>query len=306
MIKTEMLRAFAEVARARNLVDGSRTLGRTPSAVSMTLKSLEQHLGQRLFETDRKNRLTPLGAFVLEMAQRELAHFAQTVKAIEDFADGSSGEVRIASVPSFAAAELPAIAQAFLDRYPTVRLDIHDMDTATILRELEGERVDLGIVSDAREHPDLRRISLVRDAFGLISRVDDPIMQRQRITWNDLSDAPFITSPLFERFAAPALKGAMSGARLRVHDTTTLIGMVRAKLGVTVLPELVIRNTAPGLAFTRLEDPVVWREIQLVLRLRDTPSPATAAFADFVAGSCRASANHCGLGGEIGFQEASD
>jgi DNA-binding transcriptional LysR family regulator len=258
----------------------------------MTLKSLEQHFGQRLFETDRKNRLTPLGAFVLEMAERELAHFTRTVKAVEDFANARSGEVSIASVPSFAVTELPAVARAFLESHSKVRLDIHDMDSATILRELERERIDLGIVSDAREHPDLRRISLGKDPFGLISRTDDPLMQRDRITWDDLSDTPFITNPLFERFAAPALKAAIAGARLRVHDTTTLIGMVRANLGVTVLPELVIRNAAPGLAFTRLVDPVVWRELHLVLRLRDTPSPATAAFADFVASSCQANAIH--------------
>lgn len=285
MIKTEMFRAFAEVARAGNLLDGARALGRTPSAVSMTLKSLEEHLGQPLFETDRKNRLTSLGAFVLDMAERELVHFARTVKAVEDFAGAASGEVRIAAVPSFAGAELPALTLSFLERHPKVRLEIHDMDSATILRELERERIDLGVVSDAREHPDLRRISLGSDAFGLITRADDPMLERERITWDDLSDLPFITNPLCERIAAPALRGAISCARLRVHNTTTLIGMVRARLGVTVLPELVSRNAAPGLAFTRLEGPVVWRDLHLLLRLRDTPSPATTAFADFIAAS---------------------
>ena len=282
MIKTEMFRAFAEVARAGSLVDGARALGRTPSAVSMTLKSLEEHLGQPLFETDRKNRLTPLGAFVLDMAERELAHYARTVKAVEDFAGARSGEVRIAAVPSYAGAELPAVALAFLGRHPKVRLDIHDLDSASILRELERERVDLGIVSDAREHPDLRRIYLGSDAFGLITRADDPLREQKRVTWDEISTVSLITNPLCERIDVPNLRDAISAARLRVHNTTTLIGMVRAGLGVTVLPELVTRNAAPGLAFTRLEEPVIWRELHLLLRLRDTPSPATAAFAEFV------------------------
>lgn len=283
MIKTEMLRAFAEVARAGNLLDGARAFGRTPSAVSMTLKSLEEHLGQPLFETERKNRLTPLGAFVLEMAERELEHFARTVKVVEDFAGAGSGEVRVAAVPSYAGGELPAIALAFLRRYPKVRLDIHDLDSASILRELERERIDLGIVSDAQEDPNLRRISLGSDAYGLVLRTDDALAHRDRITWDDLVGAPFITNPLCERIEASKLQAAISAARLRVHNTTTLIGMVRAGLGVTVLPELVIRNAVPGLAFTRLEDPVVWRELHLLLRVRDTPSPVTAAFARFVA-----------------------
>lgn len=281
MIKTDMLRAFAEVARAGSLVDGARALGRTPSAVSMTLKSLEEHLGQPLFESERKSRLTPLGAYVLEMAERELAHFARTLKAVEDFAGARSGEVRIAAVPSYASATLPAIVLAFMRRHPEVRLDIHDLDSASILRELERERIDLGIVSDGHEHPELRRISLGSDPFGLITRADDPLTERGRVTWGDMSDVPLITNTLCERIAIPDLQEAILAANLRVHNTTTLIAMVRARLGVTVLPELVTQNAAPGLAFTRLEEPVVWREQHLLLRL-DTPSPATAAFADFV------------------------
>lgn len=45
-------------------------MGRSPSPLSMTRKQLEEHLGQRLFETERKNRLTPLGKQVFELAQQ--------------------------------------------------------------------------------------------------------------------------------------------------------------------------------------------------------------------------------------------
>ena len=61
MIKLEMLRCFGAVAQAGNLGDAAVRLGKTQSALSMTLKQLEEHLGERLFETERKNRLTPLG-----------------------------------------------------------------------------------------------------------------------------------------------------------------------------------------------------------------------------------------------------
>lgn len=59
-IKIEMLRCFATVAQTGNLAEAAAYLGRTQSAVSMTLKQLEENLGQRLFKSDRKNRLTPL------------------------------------------------------------------------------------------------------------------------------------------------------------------------------------------------------------------------------------------------------
>ena len=57
-----MLRCFATVARSGNLADAGDKLGRTPSAVSMMLKQFEEHLGAPLFESERKSKLTALGA----------------------------------------------------------------------------------------------------------------------------------------------------------------------------------------------------------------------------------------------------
>ena len=69
-IKLEMLRVFRTVAEQGTLTGASAVFGRTPSAVSMMLKQLEDHIGAPLFETDRKNRLTPLGQLVLEESSR--------------------------------------------------------------------------------------------------------------------------------------------------------------------------------------------------------------------------------------------
>ena len=282
MLKTSMLRAFVAVARAGNLVDGASAIGRTPSAVSMTLKSIEDHLGRPLFEGGRKNRLTPLGVFTLDMAERELQHFARTVGAVEDFAGARRGEVRIAAVPSYASAALPGIALGFQKLHPHVRLDIRDMDSASILRALDREHVDLGIVSDARHQPEYERNRLGADPFGLVVRSDAAYSAEPALNWNSLPNAPLIANPLCERIDAPALQDALANASLRVHNTMTLLAMVRAGLGVTILPKMVIGAATHGLAFVPIEGPLVRRELHLLTRVRDTPSPATAAFKTFL------------------------
>ena len=282
MIKTEMLRVFVEVARAGNLVSAAEVLGRAPSAVSMTLKQLEAHLGQPLFESERKSRLTALGAYVFEMANRELAHFDRTVTALTDFASARSGEVRIAVVPSFAMTVLPELVLAFTAASPNVHLDIRDMDSASIQRELDRERIDLGIVSDARQSPEIRLVRLASDRFGVVMRADHPLAGHRKLSWQAIAGTDLIANPLCERIDDPALHTALAHARLRVHNTTTLLAMVGAGLGVTVLPELVCRHAGPQIAFRELASPVAARRIDLVSRTRDTPSPATTAFADFV------------------------
>lgn len=282
MIKTEMLRVFVEVARAGNLVSAAETLGRAPSAVSMTLKQLETHLGQPLFESGRKSRLTALGAYVFEMANRELAHFDRTIAALTDFASARSGEVRIAVVPSFAMTILPDLVLQFTADSPNVRLDIHDMDSASILRELDRERIDLGIVSDARQSAEVRLTQLASDRFGVVMRSDNPLAECKKPLWPALAGSDLIANPLCERIDDARLHAALANARLRVHNTTTLLAMVRAGLGVTVLPELVCRQADAQITFRALEDPVASRRIDLISRARDTPSPATASFAAFV------------------------
>ena len=136
MIKMEMLRCFVTVARSGNLGDAAETLGRTPSAVSMMLKQFEEHLGHPLFQSDRKNKLTPLGRFAFDEACREVAHFERTIAVISNFAKAKSGLVRMAAVPSVAGSILPIAINRFLSANPDVTLDVRDMDSASIHREL--------------------------------------------------------------------------------------------------------------------------------------------------------------------------
>lgn len=165
---------------------------------------------------------------------------------------------------------------------PNVRLDIHDMDSASIQRELDRERIDLGIVSDARQSSEVRLVELASDRFGVVMRSDHRLAEHKKVSWRAIAGADLIANPLCERIDEPRLHAALAGARLRVHNTTTLLAMVRAGLGVTVLPELVCRQADSQITFRELASPVAARRIDLISRARDTPSPATASFAEFV------------------------
>ncbi len=74
-IKIEMLRCFCTVAQTGNLAEAADRLGRTQSAVSMTLKQLEDHLGKKLFEGERKTHLSPLGRQVFDLALKQVRQF---------------------------------------------------------------------------------------------------------------------------------------------------------------------------------------------------------------------------------------
>ena len=123
-IKIEMLRCFSVVAQTGNLADAAMRLGRTQSALSMTLKQLEEHLGQRLFEGERKSNLTPIGEEIFELARQQLRRFDETVDAIESTANAPLGLLRAASVPSVASLVFPSAIEELVQRHPGVKVEV--------------------------------------------------------------------------------------------------------------------------------------------------------------------------------------
>jgi DNA-binding transcriptional LysR family regulator len=140
-IKLDMLRIFIVVARVGRLADAADIMGRTPSALSMSLKQLEDHLGEPLFETDRKNRLTALGEFVLRQADQEVQQFDKMISEIEGFARAKRGKVRIAAVPSVAATIMPIVMARHLKECPDVAIDLRDMESRSVDTERLHDRV---------------------------------------------------------------------------------------------------------------------------------------------------------------------
>jgi len=274
-----MLRCFATVATSGNLTDAADKLGRTPSAVSMMLKQFENQLGGQLFETDRKSKLTALGNFVLQESQRELEHFERTIRAMESFARSESGYVRVAAVPSVAVAVLPHVVESFLQDSPGVSIDIRDMDSNSVLRELKRERVDLGIATGLGAGTDIQTDELFSDVFGLVCRTDHPLAnEKSPLSWDAIASHTFIGNGLSAHIAHPDFKRILSEAKLMVHNTTSLLAMIRVGIGVTVLPRLAIGRAERELVFVPLADKEARRRIEILRRANSSLSPATASF----------------------------
>ncbi|WP_350333563.1 LysR family transcriptional regulator [Coralliovum pocilloporae] len=278
-IKLDMLRCFVQVAETGRLADAADRLGRTPSAISMTLKQLEAHLGAPLFESDRKSRLTPLGRLTLQEARRGVIHFDEVVHAIERQAKSETGLVRIATVPSAAEALLPQAVARFRETHPDVLVDIRDMDSRSVINELEQDRADLGIASGIIKRPGLMQRGLLNDAFGVICRRDHPLARDwAMLTWADMQDFPLIANALCSQIDDPDFQAILTRSTLTVHNTTSLLAMVRNGLGITVLPELVISPEDTILTFLPIANSTIRRDLTLLKRSGERLSPAAEAF----------------------------
>jgi LysR family carnitine catabolism transcriptional activator len=266
-IKIEMLRCFSIVAQTGNLSDAAALLGRTQSAISMTLKQLEEHLGQRLFESDRKNRLTTLGEQVFELAQIELRQFDETIRAIETSASSPQGLIRIVSVPSVASVVFPVIVKEFTHRWPWINIELRDADSTQIVDIMMKGQADIGIASSQPSMNGILQSPLFSDPFGLICSVNHPLAQQKPApTLRQVLSANFVRNDLCLSIGDSYFQAATANAKLTARNTLSLISLVQSETWVTILPQAVSKISPSGLVFRQISDMPYQRHVNLLLR----------------------------------------
>lgn len=282
-IKLEMLRVFRTVAEKGSLAGAAEVLGRTPSAISMTLAQLEAEIGAPLFEADRKNKLSPLGLLVLNESSRATDSFTRSIDAIRRHAASLAGTVRIAAVPSAVSTVLPPVIARFRAERPDVRLEISDIDSERVRRRVRLDEADIGIISAASQDG-ADGVAILQDDLGIVCRADGAIAARAATaeapswTWLELED--LIANPLCALVADEAVARAVDACNLEARNTTALLSFVRAGLGATILPESAIDSTQDDLAFVVPADPRTRRELRKIARAERRFSPAVARFWD--------------------------
>ena len=204
MIKVEHLRVFVAVAEAGELQQAAAHLGRTPAALSMTLKQLEDELGGSLFENERKGRLTPLGQFALEQSRPVVSLCANAVNEMRHFAMGRSGLVQVAAVPSAAALLLPKTLRRLRTQRPDVRVQLRDIDSSAVIKAVLEESVDVGIATVVGNQPDLSVSTLLLDPFVWVCPPGHPLTKlRRNVRWEDIEPDDFIANGLCAGLGVP-------------------------------------------------------------------------------------------------------
>ena len=261
MLRPEALRVFVTVADCGNIRDAAARLYRTQSAVSMTLKQVEDHLGAPLFQSDRKHSLTDLGSFVLGVARVMLRDQDQALEMISDYAAGISGRLRIASVPSVATRLLPDILSRFLAARPMAVVDLVDTDSPEVRRLVATGQAELGIAS-ADTGDGLMAQTLFDDALMLVCPTGSALAAATGpLDWQDLSGSAMILNETTRGIQAPGFQAIAARAQMQVRNVASLLAMVRAGVGVTLLPGLATHDLPQGLVARALRDETCRRRV---------------------------------------------
>ncbi len=256
-ITIRRLRAFWAIAHAESLTRAAKTLGIAQPTLSQQLTGLESALGIRLFER-RSNRLelTETGAWLLRKSEAVL-------RGMQELEDGLAGglarrTVRIAGVTSPVRALLPATMQALETAYPTTEYDLQELAPAEILDLLYARRINVGLLSASSvaevsagfwqesilEDPHVLAVPRALDLAGVRdpSRDMDPAaaaILHATIQFVFGSQHTRRVQDWYDRFLP------MNRLRARVRSFELALGLVRAELGICIVPALSVL-TDPG------------------------------------------------------------
>lgn len=275
------IRAFAGVAQTGSVSDAALELGRTQSAVSHALASLERELGARLITRDRAGcQLTELGARLLPDAAGMLRHADRIAETAAGQSGLRQGRLRAGVIPSAAGVLMPLIAE-FRRRYPGVSVTVFEGADQEVSDWIEHQTVDFGVVTWPR--PDLETVPLAEDEMVAVLPSGHPMASRTEITVADLIGDPFLLSA---SGCEPAIRRIHDQQHVplvpasRVTDMATLLAMVREGLGVSIIPAL-SADTSPDGVITLPLRPRAPRRLLLGTKDADA-TPAIRAFLSHV------------------------
>lgn len=273
------LAVLIAIVDAGSLTAAGRALGLSQSGVSHALSALESELGVTLLERDRGGiRLTEVGERIVIQARASLRHAEQVRHEARATLALMAGTLRVGTLTSVANRLLPGLIRRFAERSPGVTLELREGTDAEVRAWLRGYEIDIGVVT--LPAAGLVTARLLADAMLAVLPADHRLSNAGAITVADLTDEPFIMSaggcePLIRSIFQTV--GATPRVRYTIREMGTLLAMVEAGLGVTLVPALALPPALPGARILALTPPVE-RHLALGLRAITSTAPAVAAF----------------------------
>ncbi len=286
-VSSRQLQAFLKLAEQSSFTRAAMLCHLSQPAFSALIRSLEDGLGLRLF--DRSTRhvvLTTEGRDFEVSARRVLAELDRALAGVRDHAARRRGRVALALLPSLAAGWLPGVLAGFGAEFPGVELAVMDVLSEACIALVRSGEADFAIAATRAETPELRADLFCTDGFHLVCPVGHALLQLETLSPQDLASHPFVhlsrTSSVRQYLDAATLPLQMQ-TLMEVDQLATVMGMVRAGLGISVVPALALFHfNQPGLVTRPLPWPALQRQIYLVQRRDRSLSLAAQSLHDWM------------------------
>lgn len=277
-ISLRQLRAFVGVVEAGSFTVASKSLGVTQSGLSQSISGLETALGVSLVSRERDGVvLTEIGAQVLADAETALRAVERLHQRCSAYRDLAVGTLRVGSVGSVAAKLLPGPLKALRDQHPALEVNLFEgTDEEVAEWTLEGV-VDVGFTAETRSG--LAETVIASDEYVAVLPKDHPAKGKKRMALSDLGEEPFVMPGASCEPSIRAMfdeAGASPKVACTVRGTSSLLSMVVAGIGVTIVPELSLPDDRSEFVTVKFQPPII-RHVLAVTVATVEPTPGVQA-----------------------------
>jgi DNA-binding transcriptional LysR family regulator len=271
-VELRQLSHFVAVAEEGSFTKAARRLNYVQSALSVSVQALERELGVRLFDrTTHRVSLTGPGEAILPAARRTLTAAEETRDIAAAVKGVLRGRLRVGIMQSFAFADVPGVLGQFHRKHPDVEIHVHPNagGSAAIVEELRQGSLDIAFIALEDRPAGVEAIPLGSENLVLVSSPDHSPSSRRRIVCLDgLVDAAFVDFPtgwgvrtvVDQAFAAAGLQRRVT---MEIADVATCLELIRAGLGIAIMPPSLIPRGDPGVVQRPTSPPITWHVVMV-------------------------------------------
>ena len=275
-VELRHLRYFVAVAEDLHYGRAADRLGISQPPLSQQILALEREIGARLF--DRSNRrvaLTEAGRVFLEESREILDRVERAAGTAERVHSGQTGEIRIGFFGS--APFVPAFQRLifrFRQEHPAVRVILTEMTTYNQVDALLENALDLGVVRPLQPVPDAHETQLlIEEPLHAVMRSDHPLAARDVLSVSDLAGEPMVSyarsigSGLYQSVVDLCRNAGFTPDIVQeANATPTMMGLVAAGLGISILPASLQSLSIGTVTFRPLRDEAAHTAVWLTRR----------------------------------------
>lgn len=276
--------AFVKTIEYGSFTKTAKMLNYSQSAISRMINDLENEWKVILLERGKTGvKLTSDGMKLLPYAQKICMEYEKLQMEVDELNGLQSGLIRIGTFSSVATHWLPNIIKEFQKAYPGIDYELLLGDYTEIEKWILEGRVDCGFLRLPTSQ-DLEVIFLEQDRLLAVLPENHKLAQFEKVPIEALCNEPFM---LLEKGEKTEVSEIFKQYNLtpKVHFTTwddyTIMAMVESGLGISILPELILKRVPYKITAKELEIPA-YRKIGIALRNRKTASFAVKRFLDYL------------------------
>jgi DNA-binding transcriptional LysR family regulator len=285
-MEPRLLRSFVAVAEELHFGRAAERLHLSQPPLSVQIRTLEERLGARLLERDRRHvALTEAGAFLLERARHLLSEAQRSAQEVRRIAEGESGLLSVGYTPTATYEVLPRLLGRFRRSSPEVRLEFIELRSALQAEALRSGRIEVGLACGPLGEAGVVEHTLAEDRFVAALPRLHPLAAKPKLRLRELASEAFVAVRSdIEPAWAHACEQALRRARLRVEvvqetdSKVALLGLVAAGVGAAIVSASMRKLARHGVVYRDIVDLTL--RVPLVGLVAPAASPRARALLD--------------------------